>query len=476
MTFTQLMRILWARRQMVFVVTSTAVALALVAYLVMPKTYVATTSLVIDARAADPITGAAPNVPSTAGLLATQMDVIASNAVALKVVDALKLPTDADAVDPQARGARADVRSRESWASALLQSLTVKPGADSNMVRIKFEDSDPEFAALVANAFADAYLQTSLDLRLDPAKRQSAWFEQQLQTLRGSVEERRESLSQYQRSHGIVASTERLDVENARLEEISRQLLEAQRSGQEASARLRQTRQATQGGRLNEVPEIMSNSLLQSLKADLVRAQGRLAQLSERYDRNHPQYMSAAAEVQSLNQKIAAEIDSARGSIEQSSQIAQQQVASLQRAFDDQKAHILELTRQRDEISVRDREVQNAQGAYDAALQRASQLRLESQLNQTSVAVLDRALAPMGPAGLGLFLSTALSLVFGAVLGAALALAMEMLDRRVRDGDELVSVAGLELLGEVPRLRASFKPRKTPLIRGVRAVLDGGPG
>lgn len=475
MTFTQLIRILWARRQMVFVVTSAAVALALIAFLAMPKSYVATTSLVINARAPDPLTGAAPNVPSVAGLLATQMDVIASSAVALKVVEALKLPLTADAVDSNATGTRADARSRAAWVSMLLKNLTVKPGADSNMVRIRFEDPDPEFAALAANAFAAAYLQTSLDLKLDPAKRQSAWFDQQLLGLRDAVEERRASLSEYQRSHGIVTSTERLDVENARLEEISRQLLEAQRNAQGASARQRQAKQATQGGRLNEVPEIMGNSLLQSLKADLVRAQGRLAQLSERYDRNHPQYMSAAAEVESLNQKIGAEIASARGSIEQSSQIAQQQVASLQQAFDEQKGHILELTRQRDEISVRDREVQNAQSAYDAALQRAGQLRLESQLNQTSVAVLDKAIAPANPAGLGLFLSTALSLVFGALLGAALALAMELLDRRVRHGDELVSVAGLELLGEVPRLRASFKPRKTQLVRGVsRALLEGG--
>lgn len=472
MTFTQLLRILWARRQMVFVVTGAAVALALIASIVMPKIYVATTSLVIDARAADPLTGAAPNVPSTAGLLATQMDVIASSAVALKVVDALRLPTSADAVDPEMTDIRADVRSRESWARALLDRLTVKPAADSNVVRISFEDSDPGFAATVANAFGDAYLQTSLDLKVDPARRQSVWFEQQLERLRNAVESRRESLSEYQRTHGIVATTERLDVENARLEEVSRQLLEAQRNAQGANARLRQT---TRGGRLSEVPEIMSNGLLQSLKGDLARAQGRLAQLSERYDRNHPQYMSAAAEVQELNQRIAAEVDSARGSIEQSAQIAQQQVSSLQRAFDEQKAHILELTRQRDEISVRDREVQNAQGAYDAALQRAGQLRLESQINQTSVAVLDRATAPLGPAGLGLFLSTALSLVFGALLGVALALATEMLDRRVRDSDELVSVAGLEILGEVPRLRASFKPRKALPIRGATAVLEGRP-
>jgi polysaccharide biosynthesis transport protein len=470
MSFTQLIRILWARRQLVMITTITAVLLALIAYVVMPKTYVGSTSLVINSRAADPLTGSSPTLPSTASIMATQIDVITSRAVALKVVDALKLPTDQESAEKMGL----EMRTREGWAWDLLQRLTVKPVSESNVVRIKYEDADPKLAADVANAFARAYVETNLDLRLDPAKRQSVWFEDQLQNLRAAVEDRRKKLSEYQREHGIVATDERLDVENGRLEDISRQLLEAQRNAQAANARMRQAQNATTGDRLNEVPDIMSNGLLQSLKGDLVRAESRLAQISERYDRNHPSYMSAAAEVQSLRQKIAAEIGSAKGSIEQSSQIAQRQVADLQRAFDEQKQHILELSKQRDEVSVQDREVQNAQAAYDAALQRASQLRLESQLNLTSVSVLDPAIAPSTPAGLGLVLSSLLSIIFGFILGSALALMMEMLDRRVRDGDELVSVAGIEVLGEVPRLRASFKPQKTALVRGTRAVLEGG--
>lgn len=470
MSFTQLIRILWARRKLVISTTAVAVGLALVAFVLMPKSYIGQTSLVIDARADDPLTGASPNVPSVAAVRATQMDVIASRAVALKVVDSMRLPTD----EARAEETGLPMRTREGWAGELLMHLEVKPVADSNVVRVRFEDADPEFAANVANAFAEAYMQTSLDLKIDPARRQSAWFEEQLQRLRGVVEEKRQKQSEFQRTHGIVVTGERIDVENARLEEISRQLLEAQRAAQAASARLRQAQASANGDRLGEVPDVMSNGLLQSLKADLVRAESKLAELSERLGANHPQYIAASAEVQSIRQKIAAETGSVKGSIEQSAQIAQRQVADLQRAFDQQKQHILELTRQRDELSVQDREVQNAQAAYDAALQRASQLRLESQLNQTSVAVLDPAIAPRVPAGLGLFLTCALSLVFGAILGAALALMLEMTDRRVRDGDELVSVAGLEVLGEVPRLRASFKPHKTPLIRGTRALLEGG--
>jgi chain length determinant protein EpsF len=460
MNFTQLLRILWARRRLVVGTTVAALLLAVIAHLVLPATYVATTSLVIDTKGIDPLTGANGPSQSAAALLATQIDVIGSRAVALKVVDALNLMQTPDEED----------RSRDSWASGLLNSLTVKPASDSNVVRVKFEDEDPEFAAAAANAFATAYLQKNLDLKLDPAKRQSAWFDEQVQSMRGNVASEREKLSEYQRKNGIVAAEERLDVENAKLEDISRQLVAAQRDAQEAQARMRQANNVSL--QLAESPDIMSNGLLQSMKADLVRAESRLAELSERYDRNHPQYISASAEVRSIREKIAAEIQRAKGSLGQSLQIAQQQVTNLQHAFDEQKLSILKLKRQRDELTVRNREVDNAQGAYDQAMQRATQLRLESQLSQTSIAVLDQATPPMAPAGLGLFLTAVLALVFGSMLGAALGLLLEMFDRRIRAGDELQQLSGIEVLAEVPHLRASFKSGKPRLLLGRKNLLE----
>jgi len=463
MSFAQLLRILWARRRLVITVASIAVVLAVTVQLLRPAAYVAQTSVVVDARGVDPLTGAAAPQAIVA-VLATQEDIINSRAVALEVVDALHLVTKEEGA-----------KTANSWAGDLLKKLTTKPEANSSVLRIKFEDPDPEFAAKVVNAFADAYLQTSLELKLEPTRRQSNWFEQQLQGLRNTVESQQQNLSEYQRSNGILAPSDRLDVENARLQEISQQLLEAQRNSQSANAKLQQAQLALSTGRLNEVPDMMSNGLLQSLKADQIRAQARMAELGERYDRNHPQMISARAEAAALNQKITGELESMKGSVEQSAQIARQQAADLQRSFDAQKAKILELTQKRDEISVRDREVQTAQGAYAAAMQRSSQLRLESQLNQASAAILDRATVPQGPDGLGLLVSTVLAIVFGSMLGVGLALGLEMLDRRVRDGRELTRIAGVEVLAEVPRLRASFRPRKLIGVRGPHEVLEGKP-
>jgi chain length determinant protein EpsF len=440
-------------------------ALVVVMELMRPRHYAASTSLVVDARGIDPITGANTPALPAAGVMATQTEVITSVANALKVVEKLGLP--------QRRAGEG--LDKEGWAYELLGHLTVKIPANGNVIRLVYEDADPKFAAEAANAFAEGYLQTSLDLKLAPAKQQSGWFDEQLRGMRTSVEEQRAKLTDYQRKNNIVPSTDRLDVENSRLEALSKQLTDAQRVAQDASARLRQTEQAMAGNRLNEMPDIMTNGLLQTLKAEQVRAEAKLAELNERYDRNHPLHMSASAEVRAINQKITGELQSLRGSLDHAAGIANQQVADLQRSFNTQKARILELSQQSDEISVRDREVQTAQTAYDAALQRASQVRLESQLNQTSAAVLDRAIAPVRPAGLGFLVSAVLAITFGSMLGIAAAVLLEMLDRRVRDSNDLTRLAGIEVLAEIPRLRASFRRPKLLNLRGPGTVFESNP-
>jgi len=449
----KILSILSARMRLVIFVTVLAVGTAIGAHLMLPQIYVANGSLIIDAKGLDPVTGAPGHAQSNDALMATQADIITSRVVALRVAASVK-PSSADSS-----------QSPEARAQALLSKLTVKPASDSNVIRLRFEDADPGVAAAVVNAFAAEYLKASLELRLDPARRQSAWFEAQLQGLRSAVETSRQRLSDYQREHGVIVTDDRLDVENARMETISQQLAEAQRVSQGTEARLQQTEQAVRTGRLNEVPEIMGSSLLQSLKGDLGRAEGKLAEQRERFGSNHPLYQSAEAEVRSLRQKLDAEVQLARGSIGQSAQIARAQVAELQRTVNEQKARLLELTRERDEVSVRDREARNAQSAYDSALARASQLRLESELNQTSAAVLEIATPPEHPAGMTLPLIGVLSLVFGSMLGAGCGLLAETLDRRVRDRDQLKADASIDVLCDVPHLRPTFRVVRTRATR-----------
>jgi uncharacterized protein involved in exopolysaccharide biosynthesis len=231
---------------------------------------------------------------------------------------------------------------------------------------------------------------------------------------------------------------------------MATEFVAAQTEASDARTRRDQMKRALEAGRTEELPDVVKNGLVQSMKADLTRAEGKLAEAAERYGPNHPQYVAASAEVNSLRRRMFAELQTARGSIEQTAQIADQRAAQMQAALEVQKRRILELKRASDERDVLSRDVESAQRTYDAATQRASAVRLESQLDQGTVAVLAAAMPPLDPARPRPLLNTVAALLFGLALGVGLAVAAEWRDRRVRTAADIPLATGILLLAEFP--------------------------
>lgn len=460
MKLTQLFAICWARRRLFAVVLAGTVGAAAAFSLLKHKTYVAEVEVLVDAKNADPVTGSVSPQQLQSSIQATQADVISSRNVALKVVDRLQLAADPELRRQFADDQDATTGSIRDWiADRLLSKLTVRSSRDSNVISVAVEANAPQLAARIANTFAESYIQTSVELRIDPAKRQALWFDDQLQGLRRSLENAQQRLSDYQQKRKIVGTDDRLDVENAKLNELASQLVITQTAMYDAQSRQKQLTQALQSDRVEELPDILGNGLLQNLKADLVRAEGHLAEVAQRYDRNHPAHLSAAAEVQTLRNKLSAELATVKGSINQAAQLAQQRVAEGQRALDAQKQRILELKEQRDPLDVLNREVENAQRAYDSAMQRTSELRLTSRLDQTNIAVLNPATPPVKPAGPKVLRNIALAVLAGLILASGAALGLELMDRRVRSSADLLDLEGVLVLAEIPGLSLS-KPAR----------------
>ncbi|MEW9898435.1 chain length determinant protein EpsF [Chitinivorax sp. PXF-14] len=469
MNLSQFLIILRARRKTVFVTFFSIVALVTVLSLLWPNKYTSTASVLVDVKTGDQLTGLVAPAAMMPSYMATQVDVITSRTVAARVVEKLHL-ADNPLVKQQFMDdteGRGDIRY---WlADILLRKLDVKPSRDSNVVDISFSNENAQFATLVVNAFVDAYIETNLELRVAPAKQTSDWFEQQLKGLRTSLDASQRKLSAYQQDKGIVAVDERLDVENAKLAELSSLVINAQ--GQKLDTESRQ-RQLAQSGPTSAIPDILNNPLIQNLKADLSRSEAQLAELTEKLDRNHPSVKNATAQVESIRRKLDAEIKTASSSIVNTAQMQQRREGDLRVAMAAQKAKILELNKQRDEMALLTREVENAQRAYDAALQRASQTKLESQSNQTNIVLLTRGIEPSLPSSPKVLLNIFLSIILGLFLGVNAAVVREMLDRRVRGPEDLAMALGVPVLAILPGAEKSTKRFWRRNWRGKRDIPD----
>jgi polysaccharide biosynthesis transport protein len=464
MPLSQLMRILWIHRMTHLYMVLAMLGLAGAVSLFVAARYKAEAAVVVDIRGSDPLTqdGAVPAEPST-NYVATQVDVIGSHNVALKVTDRLKLSSDPEFLAKYyaANGDDAPAAAFRDWAAEqLLKALDVHPSRDSNVIYLRFTAKNAERAAATANAFGEAYLETSLELNVDPARRQAGWIDQQLSGLRTALEVAQQKVSAYEVTHGVIGTDDnRLDVETARLTEITNHFVAAQADMYQAESRQRQLNEAVAKNGPDAAVDVLNNPLLQNLKTELARSEARFATAAQRFDRNHPEYQSAKAERDSLREKVATEIDNANAAVAKDARVAHQSAADLQRTLEAQRKRILELQHDQDEYAVLKRDAENARTAYDSALGRGSQTQLESKLDHTNIALLNRAFPPLRASWPRLILDGPLAVILGLLLGAGVSLAKERFDRRIRSREDLVQGANITVLSELPLERDPARRR-----------------
>lgn len=447
MSFQNFFLILRARYGIVLLVLLSTVSLALAASVLIPPRYSAQASVVVDVKSPDPVAGMLLPALAIPFYMTAQVDVISSDRVAQKVVKTLKLDQN-PATKEQWLADTDGAGDIHAWlAENLLKRLAVKPSRESNVISITYKAADAAVAATIANAFAQAYIDTMIELKVEPAKQYARWFEEQGKTLRDNLEKAQNRLSAYQQEHGIVSGEERLDVENARLSELSAQLSAV--LGQTTEAQSKQS----SGAAADTLSDIVQNPLIQALKADLARAEARLEELSSNIGTNHPEYLRAESQAAALKSRLENETQHIIRGFATSRAVGKKRQYELQAAIDAQKRKLLEIRRARDELGVLTRDVEAAQKAYDQVAQRINQTTLESQFTQTNAAILTPAAQPLKPTFPKLLLNLWISIFVGTLLGVGAALLAEILDRRVRSDEDLTWLLQLPVLGAIERVK-----------------------
>jgi len=442
MNFLQLLLILRARKWIVLgALLVTVTSTALVSIFLLSKEYSAIATLMVDSKSKDPFTGQLVPSQMFPGYMATQVDVIKSKAVGLKVVDSLKL-AGAPGTREQFMAATEGKGDIRNWlADLLLKKLEVEPSRESSIIQISFDAADPQFAAAIANAFAKSYIEANLEFRVEPAKQTAAWFDNQIVQLRSNLEKAQENLSNFQREQGIVETEERMDVESRKMAELSSQMIAAKSASYDSTSRI---------GQSSALPEVINNPVVQGLKAQVAQGESKLAELAKRVGKNHPQYQSLDAELQILREKLASEIRTAISGVRATASVARQRESSLDTAYEEQKKRVLGQKKQREQLMLLVGEVQNAQRIYDGALQRYGQTRMEAQSTQTDITILNPAIPPTSSSKPRVFLNVVLAAFLGTMLGIVMAFMMEMLDRRMRSAYDIAGL-GIPVLGELSK-------------------------
>ncbi|MGC3985940.1 MAG: chain length determinant protein EpsF [Pseudorhodoferax sp.] len=468
MTFGKLIAMVRARWWLVVAATVLTTVSALIVSLMMSEKFQASAFLMIDVKP-DPISAVTYPGLSSPSFINTQIDVLRSSRVALRVVNDLKL-VDRPNVRDRWLEATEGKGTVEQWlADGLRANMTVTPSKESNVLQVSFRAGDPQYAAAVTNAFAQAYMATALELRVDPARRYAGYFDEQVKAARQELEAAQSRLSAFQRANGLIGTDERFDVENTRLNELSSQLVAVQAVLVESGSRQAQA----DGAASDRTQEVLNNSLITQLRAELGRSEARLRELSIRFGDSHPQVIEAKAAAAELRTRLDTEMRRVSGGAAVTNAINRQREAQIRASLEEQRAKVLRMKAVRDDAAVLLREVDGKQRAFDNISMRLTQSNLESQSTLNNVSVLGEATEPLNPVSPNIQINTALALVVGMLLGTGLALLLELRDRRVRDFDDVVAAMQIPVLGVLPAPDSRRSGRKHRLLAVEQRLLGG---
>jgi chain length determinant protein EpsF len=454
MTFRQILIILRAHRDLALRVFLGVVAASMLVSLFFPRQYTASATVVVDIKT-DPLSTSLFAEESNVSYLGTQVEIAGSERVAQRVVKTLQI----DAIPKYWEKWRSATDGRgnyEAWlAHWLLKRVTITPVPLSNVIEISVKWPDAKFAADLANGFAQAYIDTNVSLKVQMAKEYSARFQERAQALRDDLIAKQRALSDFENKSGIVITDEKLDVENARLNELSSQLVAIQGQREDSHSREQQT-----GREGNSMPEVLQNPLVTSLKSDLSKADARQKDLETSLGVNHPAYQAAKAEADSLRDRLAQEVAAIVASFGSSTHVNERREGAIREALEAQRHRILDLQHQRDEAAVLQNDVATAQRNLDGVSQRLAQSTLESSTDRTNIGLLTAAAEPAAYSSPKYWLILAIAVAAGAFLGLAAAMLRELWDPRVRNVETLEDLLGAPVFGIIAAV--TYPARKNP--------------
>ena len=457
----QYLHILLKRKWLILSLTLVFFVLGGVRAAMKTPLYSSTARIQIDREAGKVIEGGStsPSEEGGAEFLRTQYEILKSRAMAERVVSALRIHEDEEffrPLDVSALGLLTGSRKTLGLSSSELQSravgivmsnVSVSPVMQSRLVDLTYLDPNPVRAQRVANAYAEAYVASTLDKRFQANSYAKTFLEDQIKQLQIRLEDSEKALLQFAERERMVEVTEKSSIAENNLAAANTAL------GQLISERIKNEQLWKQVDRGNAMglPQILSNHVIDTLRGQRKALETEYQEKLENFKPSYPAMVQIVNKIKEVDRQIAAEIATIRNSLKAAYESSLSEENEMKARIETLREEVLKLQKKGIQYNVLKREVDTNRGLYNSLLQRYKEVDIAGGIGTSNVFIVEHGTVPGTPSepNIPRYLIIALAMGFG--LGVTCAIILEMLDDRVRAPEEMEQISGLATLGIIPR-------------------------
>ncbi|MHC2463765.1 GumC family protein [Bradyrhizobium embrapense] len=456
--------------------------------------YTALATMIIDTRKFQAVQPQSPanDVPVDSSAVESQVEILKSENVALAVIRDLKLNEDPEFIGSRsgAAGAVRDFvsglftrstpptefyRTRRA-VRTFEKQLDVRRRGMTYVIEVSFRSLDPERAAQIANAVADAYIVEQLDSKYQATRRASIWLQDRIQELRTQSSNAERAVLDYKKTNNIVTSSGKL-LNEQQLGELNTQLVQVKSQVTDAKAKLDRIEAVVKGGVPDAtVADTLNNQVITKLRSQYLELANREADWSSRYGYNHLAAVNLRNQMREIQSSIIDELKRLAESYKSDYAIALQRQNEIERAVNDSVSQSQSTNQAQVTLRELESSAQTYRSLYDNFLQRYMENVQQQSFSVSEARVITRASRPLSNSHPQTFVVLALSGLGGLIAGLALGVLRDLYDRVFRTAEMVETILDADCVAIVPRispsqLKAAAGRPNLPV--GARMILRG---
>jgi polysaccharide biosynthesis transport protein len=382
-----------------------------------------------------------------------------------------QLPLTGAVAAATAREDLAEAKRLEPFVGILQGGLKVEPVKetrtssyvkDTRLIDIRFTHGDPQVAAKVVNAIADAFVLSNLEKKTETNATSGDFLQKRVAELQADIRNDEERLVNYAKTHQILSLDGSQNTVVERLAGLNQQLLQAENERKDAEAAFRA---ALAPGAASALAEKDTKS-----KEDV---ENKLAALKERRAQLLVSNTEEWPEVKEINQQIAAlEKQSSESKSRATTVVTTNLETRYRQALARENAIRADFQRQRGETLTQNesainyriiqQEIATNKELLDGLLQRSKENDVVLAGTPNNIFVTDYALAPDAPVGPQRMRGVLLALFLSLAGGVGLAIFLEYMNDSVRSTEDVDRWLRLPSMGVIPAVGAMAKRHLLP--------------
>src|SRR6516225_2665694 len=434
------------RRQFAVIALIAVVVTSLGAFyaFMAPPTYTAGSTVAIDPRRVQ----LSPKATFSEGqidlpALESEIELVKSEPVALSVIKDLGLAKDPEFLGPQgvfgavlgfashffsASKPNKPLSESEATRAALevfSKNLAVKRVGLSYHLSIQYRSGNPNRAAQIANAIAEAYIAEQLEGKYDSTRRATEWLKGRLEELNQKQARAERAVVDFKKQNNVVTADGKL-VNEQQIAELNSQLVVAHKQTSEAKARLERIDAVIRDDSFDTtgptVADTLNNALITQLRTKYLDFVNREAEFARKYGANHLATVNLRDQIRGLRGSILEELKRLRESYLSNYTIAKQEEQELEKRLAEAVSRSQPINQAQIPLRELESSAQNYRTTYDNLHQRYTESLQQQSFPISDARILTSASPPSGKSSpktaLVLVLAAAGGLVFGVAVGA----------------------------------------------------------